>query len=489
MMVTGDHSMTGVAVSQQLGLMTKSQTTVVFDKEAPKKPSGGFADSANLAARATTFAASPLGGGQRSSQEMQRGLTEGSKLSANNKHSSSSRVSFAATHAEAAEAAAFRASLCASLLNPIVSASAHDLLTDVPASVSASESSPPIQPAAVVPGSATASASAAAPSPSTNPAAVVQGLIPVSASASDPAAASRPAAAVSAADDQALYARSASCTPVVQGATASSAAECITPAAALAASSMFFKSSSLLAPVSRTPSASGSTATAAAASRVTLNAPSPLLASYLKAMGTARRVDQAQPGVPANQSEPVAGHAGSPQRLSHADAGLSMDSTQAESRSDSQTHLLSESPPSHQPQSNTQLNAQSQDQTHATESPTARFPAWPAARTQLQAATQPGDLPESVWEEQRRKTSFDLKSWAAEQKKKQQHLQVQAASGPRHSLEIQAGHRNRSLDLTRADVKNVRLSFDSVSVPKDEKLRYAMPYSCCLCTVVKHYIK
>ena len=62
-----------------------------------------------------------------------------------------------------------------------------------------------------------------------------------------------------------------------------------------------------------------------------------------------------------------------------------------------------------------------------------------------------------------------------EQSRKQQSFSPQglglAMSGLRRSLEMQSGHRNRSLDLVRADVKNMRLSFDSANMPRDEKLR------------------
>ena len=237
MMVTGDHTMTGVAVSQQLGLLAKSQTTVVFDREAPKKPSDGSPASANLAARATTFAASPLGNGQHNDQDLRRRLAEGSRPPARNNHDSS-RVSFAATDSENVDTAAFRASLRQSILNSAVSTLASDVLAAAPVSDSASASSPSIQQAAVVQRSSSVSAST---SSAFHPAAVVQGP-PTSASGSAPV--SRPAAAITASDDYDLQARSASCAPLVQDTAASSAAasaSITTSAASLAASSMFFK--------------------------------------------------------------------------------------------------------------------------------------------------------------------------------------------------------------------------------------------------------
>ncbi len=72
-------------------------------------------------------------------------------------------------------------------------------------------------------------------------------------------------------------------------------------------------------------------------------------------------------------------------------------------------------------------------------------------------------------EHQRQKTSSELKGGPDAQSKK--NSQNPAFSGIRNSLEMQSRGRNRSLDLLRADVKNIRLSIESAHLPKDEKMR------------------
>ncbi|KAL3160263.1 hypothetical protein ABBQ38_009745 [Trebouxia sp. C0009 RCD-2024] len=49
MMVTGDHSMTGIAALQQVGMLSKGQPIVIFDKEAPKKGPTQLPASPNMA--------------------------------------------------------------------------------------------------------------------------------------------------------------------------------------------------------------------------------------------------------------------------------------------------------------------------------------------------------------------------------------------------------------------------------------------------------
>lgn len=68
----------------------------------------------------------------------------------------------------------------------------------------------------------------------------------------------------------------------------------------------------------------------------------------------------------------------------------------------------------------------------------------------------------------RDRTSFDLRKWAREQGKAQP--QSRAVSDIQNSLEIKDSKRTRSLDLLRADVKNIRLSIESARLPQGEKM-------------------
>ena len=520
MMVTGDHSMTGIAVSQQIGMLTKTQPIVVFDKEAPKKgltaisrpnstdlPNSpylapGGPNSPHVALKAAALA-TPVKPEQKSAalrRSLGQGRTAGSVLG-------SSRLSSSVTALEATDAAAFRASLRKSTLADVNS---DAVLACSPLGFDPGSS------AVSVPGAAAASALLP---PDDSPAAV-----PASAAASVlPPADDPPAAGLASLASQAypLHAPSLSCRPIMQGSTASSTS---TPeAVALAASSQLFKSS-LLAPVSKAPASASSSS----ASSGTSKAPSPLLASYLKSMGGARQSSN-PPGSVQFQQASVAqrSHAHFPDELpTHAqpesakltrlgkstddsrafgqdanqlssagcteveDARLSMDSVQAESRSDSQTQLLPQSSatqlPHPKPHSRFQLHTQTQKpqtQAHMSASDKDQL-----LRSCLKASSQQpqpmshevthAESPhaESEFSQQRRKTSFDLRQWAVEQSRKQQSLSPQslglALSGLRRSLEMQSGHRNRSLDLVRADVQNMRLSFDSANLPSDEKLRW-----------------
>ena len=141
--------------------------------------------------------------------------------------------------------------------------------------------------------------------------------------------------------------------------------------------------------------------------------------------------------------------------------------------------------------SGTQLVAEPQPQsrTQLSELPTIQLPVRVVCWTQPQASTQQVEHPESAWGKQCRRISFDLKSWAAEQKKKQQLLQGQLTSNMRHSLEIQAEHRNRILDLTRAVMKNVRLTLTLSVCPR--KKSCIMPHQqvhSFICSFVRSFI-
>ena len=86
-----------------------------------------------------------------------------------------------------------------------------------------------------------------------------------------------------------------------------------------------------------------------------------------------------------------------------------------------------------------------------------------------QPVTQTHTFGESESEKDRQRTSFELRSWAREQSKKQP--QNPSVSGIKNSLELQASGRNRSMDLLRADTQNIRLSIESARLPKGEKMR------------------
>jgi len=66
------------------------------------------------------------------------------------------------------------------------------------------------------------------------------------------------------------------------------------------------------------------------------------------------------------------------------------------------------------------------------------------------------------------RTSFELRKWAPEQGKSQPWSR--AVSDIQSSVEIKDSTRTRSLDLLRADVKNIRLSVESAGLPQGEKM-------------------
>ena len=508
MMVTGDHSMTGIAVSQQIGMLSKTQPIVVFDKEAPKKglntvtrpnstdlpnsPKAPNSPRAPNSPCAATFAASPLGNFEQKSPAPQCGFAQAQGRRAGS-ILGGSRVSSSVTNKEATDAAAFRASLRKS-----------NFAFAEPAATSASPLGS--DPDAIM---ASAPASVLLP-PGDSPAAMLS-------SQAYP-----------------LRAPSLSCRPVLQGSAALSASA--PEAVALAASSLLFKSSSL-APASEPPSLAGSLLASSGAARAAAKAPSPLLASYLKSMGGAKQ--SSNPPTSSGQGQSASAeqcsHVHSPDEPpSHAQnppspklsrfskvtgdrnevtkgapsmssnqlcspqceevdgVRLSIDSMPPDSRSDSQTQLLPKSPVACLPESESQSSSQlhSQTQTTMTQKAQTQTSASDAnqllrsclkASLQLQPLSQEVTSPESEFSQQRKKTSFDPRQWAVEQSRRQQSVSPQglglALSGLRHSLEMQSGHRNRSLDLVRADVQNMRLSFDSANLPRDEKLRSVFSWS------------
>jgi len=68
----------------------------------------------------------------------------------------------------------------------------------------------------------------------------------------------------------------------------------------------------------------------------------------------------------------------------------------------------------------------------------------------------------------RETTSFELRQWAREQGKTQP--QSRAVSDIQNSLDLKDSKRTRSLDLLRADLKNIRLSIESARLPQGEKM-------------------
>ncbi|KAL3134541.1 hypothetical protein ABBQ38_006385 [Trebouxia sp. C0009 RCD-2024] len=480
MMVTGDHSMTGIAALQQVGMLSKGQPIVIFDKEAPKKGPTQLPANPNMAPKesltqlparpdvmpkAAASIVSPL---SDLLPQAHCSLAPGPGRESLSALSSSSMSSSVST-IEAADAAAYRASLRRPKF---------------------------VEPAAMSMSSLPSVADFA------------------TASASVPAVASPPA--VPAFEACALHAPSLSWNPLFHDSAASSASN--TPAVAIAAPPMQSKSSSLLAPASAAglPFAAGLlAASSSAALRTAPSTPSPLLASYLRSMSGAKRANEAQSGFLQDQSElasqPGRAHSADeqlsgPQAKSHqlsrfsiqysdphapgtdasnahsdqlfalhsaADEGLRLiqGMPEAESHS-SQTHSLRQSP-FDLPQLKAQSGPQSRDPIQLNSSTASQLRSCLKGRSQPEPPSQEVSSAESDREQQRKKTSLDLRQWAVEQSKKQHSLSLQglALSGMRASMEVQSGHRNRSLDLVRADVKNTRLSFDSATLPKDEKLR------------------
>ena len=476
--------MTGIAVSQQIGMLSRSQPIVVFDKEAPKKGGTNSTSRPNstdlpnmpsLSPKAATFAASPLGIPQHDIPPTRRSLAQApGRLAVSNFSSNSRASSSSVRNVEAADAAAFRASL----------RNSRFAITEAAAASTSSLAS------VADPTAASVSASAVA-------------------SVSVPAVDS--AAAVPASDAYALRAPSASCKPLFRDSAASSAS---TPeAVALAASSMLFKSSSLLAPTTGWTSLTASSG----ASRAAGKAPSPLLASYLKSM--ARQLNSPQSGPLPEQPASAVQHSQADDQLSHAQAEshklsrfgkvqddgsalstaapniwsnrlflphaaeavegakASTDSAQADLHSDSRISLLPKTSVVRFDVSQSGSQLQSQIQTPISTSDAAQLPSSMTQSIQPQPMSQEVFHAEADWDQHKRKTSMEFRHWAVEQSRKQQSLSLQGLMfGMGHSLEMQRGHRNRSVDLARADVKNMRLSFDSASLPKDEKLRCVLTY-------------
>lgn len=448
MMVTGDHSMTGIAASQQIGLLGKGQPIVVFDKQAPKKGLPGpseLRDSLDMGPQAAAQAASsltkPPHAGPCRSLASAAGRASLSALTSSSRQSCSS-----VSTVEAADAAAFRASLRRS---HFMLAMPAEMPTSSPSSLAASPS---------------AAASATGDSPS----------------------------AVAAAKAGAVSAPARSCTSAVQALDASSVASS-DPAVALAASSILFKSTSLSAPAALSTAAGLPSAAASAAASTPAAAkivpktktPSPLLASYLRSVSGAKPQSNPEPkGMPEQQPEAAPPHGRTPsadEQPSHAHvthpeshkasrfsiqaSGLQASGTDTASPGSDQLsspgsgarlsqglpHTELRSPPRAQrsrqspfdyfPQLKVHSELQPQDLSHP--SPTSPT----QLRSCLKGSAQPHSLrqalAESDWQQQRRKTSADMRAWAVEQSEKQQSLSLQglALSAIRQNLEMQSGHR------------------------------------------------
>ena len=78
------------------------------------------------------------------------------------------------------------------------------------------------------------------------------------------------------------------------------------------------------------------------------------------------------------------------------------------------------------------------------------------------------DMTHAQADKDRDRTSFELRMWAQQQGRSQP--QSHAISDIQSSLDIKDSKRTRSLDLLRADVKNIRLSIESARLPQGEKM-------------------
>ena len=134
------------------------------------------------------------------------------------------------------------------------------------------------------------------------------------------------------------------------------------------------------------------------------------------------------------------------------DTRLSINSTQS-----SAAHRNGESQLATQSQTPEQTSAELRNSASSGESKAqGKYPSHSSNMTHTQA------------DKDRDRTSFDLRKWAREQDKTQP--QSRAVSDIQNSLEIKDSKRTRSLDLLRADVKNIRLSIESARLPQGEKM-------------------
>ncbi|KAL3147353.1 hypothetical protein ABBQ32_002836 [Trebouxia sp. C0010 RCD-2024] len=451
MMVTGDHSMTGIAASQQIGLLGKGQPIVVFDKQAPKKGLPGPSELRDSLDMAPTLKAQAVSGLSKTPHAApHRSLAPAVGRASLSALTSSRQSSSSVSTVEAADAAAFRASLRRS----------HSMLA-MPAEMS------------------TSSPSSLAASTAALPAAVAW-------------AAGDSPTAVAAFEAGARSVPSLSFNSAVQASAALSVAS-NEPAVALAASSILFKSTLLPAPAALSAAGLSSAASSAAASAPAAakivsktKTPSPLLASYLRSVSGAKPQSSPQPtamqeqqpeAAPPNGRTPSADEQPSHAHVTHAEShkasrfssqasGLQASGTDAASpgldqlsspRSSGarlsqglpQTDLRSP-PRAHRPRQSPFDNFP-QLKVHSELQPQDLSPLSPTSPTQLRSclkgSAQPHsprqELAESDWQQQRRKTSADMRAWAVEQSEKQQSLSLQglALSAIRQNLEMQSGHR------------------------------------------------
>ena len=92
-----------------------------------------------------------------------------------------------------------------------------------------------------------------------------------------------------------------------------------------------------------------------------------------------------------------------------------------------------------------------------------------APQLQSNSGSQLHGMAQTQADKDKARVSFELRAWAREQSRKQP--MVPAVPSLRSSDELQKPGRNRSLDLLRADVKNIRLSLESANLPPGEKMR------------------
>ena len=134
------------------------------------------------------------------------------------------------------------------------------------------------------------------------------------------------------------------------------------------------------------------------------------------------------------------------------DTRLSINSTQS-----SAAHRNGESQLATQSQTPEQTSAELRNSASSGESKAqGKYPSHSSNMTHTQA------------DKDRDRTSLDLRKWAREQGKTQP--QSRAVSDIQNSLEIKDSKRTRSLDLLRADLKNIRLSIESARLPQGKKM-------------------
>ncbi|KAL0020340.1 hypothetical protein WJX77_012513 [Trebouxia sp. C0004] len=494
MMVTGDHYMTASAVAYSLGILEKGGKGVVLDMMSAKSASEAPTKGPQHVSKSDAAVASHFGGTQHSREDLSQAALRHSVAQHSRLMAASiphSRVSF---RDEDSGLAAVRASLQESLRAPSASPTAA------------------------------AAQQAAAVSAAANTCQLSSRSFPCAPAVHAADAAASPAAAIAA--SSALFRSSslqaASPPPAAAAAAATSAAS---PAAVKAPSPLlasYLQSMGLAksAPQAQAGSAEAQPASAQAQqvsaratplhaqSRFADRMPGLSVQSTNEGLALAQlsRLDQHQ--LPADSHPTSLPQATAPSTLSHGEYRqqmigvhdldndrISMDSSypllSAESHrtAGSNSHSANESQLAPSSMSKTQvedvrlsINLTQPHAAHcdskfqlATQSQISEQ-TWAGPRNGARGESQAqGKIPNhslgmthAQADKDRDRTSFELRKWAREQGKSQP--QSRAVSAIQSSLEIKASTRTRSLDLLRADVKNIRLSVESARLPQGEKM-------------------